>query len=287
MIKVRTIILAMCVCTAIALAGVTLTNNSPDASELAALSNPAADCLNEIVCPVGDRGYHVRVPDNWDGESRLPVLMHFHGWKRQGTLIVKHRRIAGATRESGVLLVAPNGLRGSWNFWTAETDDVDFASAVLEDVAKRFPIDEDRLYVSGYSYGSAMAWRFACREGARIAAVLAISGTLPDQSEDCVAPVNIRHVHGRSDRVMDFPFGPDGDETYPVSLWRAKNECAPNPASKTEWAVTEKDNFTRYVWPDCASGKSVTLDVHDRGHFIPVGWIKEQLDQILSGPAKS
>ena len=245
-------------------------------------ASPAYQCLEQTVCTLGERGYHVKLPDDWDGRSKLPVLLHFHGWMRQGTLIVRHRRISGATRRSGVLLLAPNGLGRTWNFWDPQSQDADFALEVLEDAARRWPIDESRIFVSGYSFGSAMAWRFACRYGDRIAALLAVSGTLSSQDEECATgPVNVRHVHGLKDRVMDFPFGPDGDETHPVALWRQKNRCRAEPDSISQWSVTERDTFKRYVWSRCASGRSVTLDVHGRGHFIPVGWIQRQLDELL------
>ena len=236
-------------------------------------------CLADIPCPVGDRSYHVLEPDGWDGKTPLPVLLHFHGWARQGDLIVKHDRIAGATRKRGVLLVAPNGLGKSWNFWNARTGDVDFANAVLEDVAKRYPIDPDNIFVSGYSFGSAMAWRYACESGNQARALLAVAGTL-NQSETCQqAPKEVRHVHGTSDTVMDFPFGPNDDTTYPVALWRAKYQCGAG-TEQDAWRITEHDEFTRTTWDNCADG-SVTLDVHSRGHFIPRGWIARQLDELL------
>ncbi|PWE32529.1 polyhydroxybutyrate depolymerase [Maritimibacter sp. 55A14] len=243
---------------------------------------PPERCHAEIPCPLGERSYHVKEPDNWDGVTPLPVLLHFHGWQRQGTLIVKHARISGATRRRGVLLLAPNGARRTWNFWTAGTEDVTFAAAVLEDAAKRYPIDRDRIYVSGYSYGSAMAWRFACQRGAGVAALLAVSGTL-DQTEDCPeAPREVRHVHGTSDTVMDFPFGPGGDRTRPVALWRREMGCGAGEAQGA-WRITEHDFFRRTVWEGCAGGRMV-LDVHARGHFIPRGWIARQLDELLGRP---
>lgn len=237
-------------------------------------------CHAEIPCALGDRSYHVKEPDGWDGSSPMPVLLHFHGWQRQGTLIVKHARISGATRRRGVLLLAPNGRNRTWDFWSPGTPDVDFAAAVLADAAKRYPIDPDRIYVSGYSFGSAMAWRFVCERGRGIAALLAIAGTLR-QGESCAeAPREVRHVHGTSDTVMDFPFGPGGDTTYPVALWRRAFECGQG-AGAGEWRVTDKDQFARTVWADCAAGGPVTLDIHSRGHFIPRGWIARQLDELL------
>ncbi len=254
------------------------------ASGAAAVGPQPAPCHAEIPCQLGARSYHVKEPDDWDGKTPLPVLLHFHGWMRQGTLIVKHGRISGATRRRGVLLLAPNGRGKTWDFWDSETDDVAFAAAVIEDAAKRYPIDRSRIYVSGYSYGSAMAWRYVCEHGNGVAALLAVSGTL-DQDETCPeAPREVRHVHGTSDTVMDFPFGPEGDTTYPVKLWRDKMGCNLGTSAGV-WQITKDDLFTRTTWEDCTSGR-VVLDVHSRGHFIPKGWIARQLDE-LSGRAPS
>lgn len=244
-------------------------------------SAAASNCVAAVPCELGARSYHVLPPDNWDGTSSLPVLLHFHGWGRQGPLIMKHGRIAGATRERGVLLVAPNGNGRSWNFWNADTDDVPFAQSVLDDVAKRWPVDPERIYVSGYSYGSAMAWRFACANGGNISALLAVSGTLPSQEEECAAPVHIRHVHGTRDTVMSYPFGPADERTWPVRLWRHKNGCTTEPTSKSIWQAVKILSFERHVWAGCTSGKDVILDVHERGHFIPRFWIAKQLDELL------
>ncbi|WP_417726515.1 alpha/beta hydrolase family esterase [Roseovarius sp.] len=240
-----------------------------------------APCHAEMPCILGERSYHILEPDDWDGKTPLAVLLHFHGWKRQGTTVVKHGRVAGATRRRGVLLLAPNGRGRSWDFWTSDTDDVAFAAAVIEEAASRYPIDRNRLYVSGYSYGAAMAWRYACENGNGVAALLAISGTL-SQSERCSqAPHDIRHVHGTSDTVMDFPFGPDGDTTWPVKLWRDRLSCHEPGRPRGDWSATEPLVFHRTTWEDCTKGK-VTLDVHARGHFIPRGWIARQLDDLLA-----
>ncbi|PTX54375.1 polyhydroxybutyrate depolymerase [Litoreibacter ponti] len=254
------------------------------AMSLPVVAQEPAPCGAEVPCPVGARSYHLLPPDDWDGVTPLPVLLHFHGWGRQGTLIVKHSRIAGATRPRGVLLLAPNGRGKTWDFWRPESPDSDFADAVLEDAATRFPIDRDRVFVSGYSYGSAMAWRYACENGAGVRALLAVSGTL-DQSEICeTAPAEIRHVHGLKDTVLDFPFGPDGDTTYPVALWRDHFGCG-DVARSAQYSTTEKDHFERSVWDGCAREGRVVLDVHPRGHFIPRGWFAYQLDELLNSSA--
>jgi polyhydroxybutyrate depolymerase len=245
-------------------------------------AGPALACTGQTPCQLGERSYHVREPDGWNGTEPLPVLIHFHGWQRQGTLVVRHNRIASATRKRGVLLVAPNGLGRTWDFWRPTTDDVPFARAVLEDVRARYPVDPARVYVSGYSWGSSMAWRFACEDGADIAALLAISGTLR-QDETCPeAPGEVRQVYGLNDQVLDFPYGPDGDTSHPVKLWRDTFGCGAG-TPKGDWRQVPFLTLTRTAWEDCATGR-VSLDLHPGGHFIPHGWIARQLDEMLGLP---
>ena len=129
-------------------------------------------CEGRAPCQLGDRSYHLRLPDQWDGTSPLPVLLHFHGWGRQGSLIVQHQRIAIKGVADHVLLLAPNGLHGSWAFRTNRSRDTAFAVDVIEDAARRYPIDRSQVFVSGYSWGANMAWRFACEEGDLIAGLI-------------------------------------------------------------------------------------------------------------------
>ncbi|SEW46165.1 polyhydroxybutyrate depolymerase [Cognatiyoonia koreensis] len=242
------------------------------------LASPVAACEADIACRIDNRSYHVRLPDDWDGVTPMPVMLHFHGWGRQGDLVVNHGRISASTRKRGVLLLAPNGNGRTWNFRRGRSEDVDFAAAVIEDAAARFPIDRARIFVSGYSFGSGMAWRYVCENGNGVAALFAVSGTI-DQRETCPeAPGEVRHVHGLSDNVMGYPKGQGNDLLYPVALWRAAYDCdgasAPDP-----YFIRSFLTFDRYTW-DCPRGR-VTFDQHAGGHFIPHGWFGRQLDEML------
>ena len=245
-------------------------------------------CQLDVPCVLGDRSYHVREPDGWDGTSPLPVLIHFHGWQRTGALPVQHQRISGATRRRGVLLIAPNGQRKTWNMWSAQTEDVQFAADVLADVVARYPIDPDAIFLSGYSYGSIMAWRVACDRGAsmNIRALLGISGTLRATERCAEAPREVRHVHGLADNVLDFPYGLDGDATFPVQLWRDRMGCLDVADPALDWSAVDFLTLTRTTWSDCAQGGRVSLDTHPGGHFIPHGWIARQLDELLELPVR-
>ena len=96
-----------------------------------------------------------------------------------------------------------------------------------------------------------------------------------DRAGQC-APCPWARRHG-----IGLPVRAGGDETYPVKLWREKNGCPDEPDRIEDWAVPGKYDFKRYVWESCASQKSVMLDIHKRGHFIPIGWIRKQLNELL------
>ena len=246
---------------------------------MSAASEQSKHCHGQDPCFVDKRSYHIAEPEGWDGQSPLPVLMHFHGWKRQGTLSVRNDRIVSATQKRCVLLVAPNGNNRTWDFWREDSPDVRFARAVLEDVKARYPVDETRIYVSGYSWGSNMAWRFVCHDGEDVAALLGISGTLRPGQDCWTAPNEVRQVYGLADTVLSFPYGPNGETGHAVRLWRDRFECGVGEA-QGDWRITELDLFARTVWTDCAQGR-IGFDIHEGGHFIPRGWIARQLDEVM------
>ena len=152
---------------------------------------------------------------------------------------------------------------------------------MIEDAASRWNIDQSRIFVSGFSYGGAMAWRLACDKGAVAAKFLPIAGSLwSGDGADCAEPVRISHVHGLKDTVMDFPFGPNGEEEAAVSLWLERNQCDAAPDEREKVGV-----FTCRRWAACGTGTPVELCTHPWGHMIPKSWLSYALAQAL-GEAK-
>lgn len=235
-------------------------------------------CGDTDPCLVGARSYHAKAPPGWNGKDRLPALIHFHGWGRHGGQVLRNARIADAAARHGVLLIAPNGLGRSWDFWGEDSRDVPFVDQVLDDAGRRWPIDPNRVFVSGFSYGAAMAWRLACARGAEFAGYLSIAGTLwgQDRLECDGGPARVAHVHGLRDTVMDPPEGTAREPARAVAYWLRANGCVVERVRRLQ-----RDGFDRHDWIACANGRSVSLDLHPGGHWIPKAWLGRTLGDML------
>ncbi len=247
--------------------------------------NPTVCGGPDTGCKIGDRSYAARTPDGWNGTDPLPVLIHFHGWGRQGRTPIRSPRVFGATNDTGVLLLAPDGLRKSWAFWQREDRDIRFTEAVLADAERRWPIDRSKVYLSGYSFGSLMALAVACDSGDKYAGVLGIGGLLdyarPSRCD--TGPVTIRNVHGLRDTVIDLPTRGEDDPAIAMLPWVQIGGCDPEQRTATKVSAPAPiREYTEHRWTDCQNGKEVQIDIHGRGHFIPKGWIKRQLEDLLA-----
>ncbi|MEH6632324.1 MAG: CocE/NonD family hydrolase [Halopseudomonas aestusnigri] len=235
-------------------------------------------CRESGRCELDGRTYQVKVPESWDGTSPLPVLIHLHGWGRTGRNVLNNHRVTNATENNGFLLVAPDGLGKSWDFWGNSSRDAPFIRSLMKDLPKKWPIDNSQIYVSGFSYGGAMAWRLACESGEQLAGILPIAGTLRQQDTiNCKGgPVNVTQVHGLKDNVMRLPRGTNNDPLKGIELWQRTNNC------KTEPDLVEKlDIFTCHRWTSCASGKNTAICLHNYGHMIPKGWLDFALAEAV------
>lgn len=74
---------------------------------------------------------------------------------------------------------AGNGIR--WNLTGADNlpDDNAYLLALIEEIARRYPVDRTRIYVSGFSNGAGMAMMFALNNPEVVAAACPIDSTFP------------------------------------------------------------------------------------------------------------
>jgi poly(3-hydroxybutyrate) depolymerase len=132
-----------------------------------------------------DEPYRLFVPSNWDGKSKLPLVMFLHGsGSTESTYLEQNnKQMINLANEHGYLLVSPLGDKGAYgNFLrlsspfgntkaaadlmaqvtsatelTNELSEKDVIN-VLELVLHEYPIDSSALFLTGHSMGSGGTW---------------------------------------------------------------------------------------------------------------------------------
>ena len=78
-------------------------------------------------------------------------------------------------------------------------DDVGFTFAVLDDLAKRTPVDKRRVYATGISNGGMMAYRLAADASKRVAAIASVAGQVEVTKFAPTRPVPVMEFHSVDD----------------------------------------------------------------------------------------
>lgn len=237
--------------------------------------------------------YVARAPSGWDGTGRLPLLVFFHGYRQQGSTVMTIAELTSAADRHHVLLVAPDGVEGSWAHQGSPSslrDESGFIDTLLADVEKRWPIDVARRWAGGFSQGGSMAWHAACFRGRSFTAFLPVAGAFwRPHPESCPGgPVNLLHTHGTADTVVPMTGRPirdrfrQGDVRMGMAFWRGQDGCAADPTRTVTVGGLDCE-----IWSGCASGRELQLCLNADGHMIPNGWPEAALSWAESVSARS
>ena len=150
-----------------------------------------------------DVPYRVCVPRNWDGTSKLPLVMFLHGASNDESsyLDQNNKQMVTLADQHGYVLVSPLGKDGAYgNFLrlpgdfskpdeaakllatrTADSEKMQERSEkdvinVLEIVLKEYPIDRARMFLTGHSMGSGGTWYIGGKYATYWAALAPMSG---------------------------------------------------------------------------------------------------------------
>lgn len=148
--------------------------------------------------------YLVWLPPGLERDDReWPLILYLHGRSLRGEDTARLLRYGlprylAEGRSIPFIVVAPQ-LQPSGG-WT----DVDRLAALLDDVEARYPVDRDRLYLTGYSMGGGGVWRMAFAYAERFAAAVPFAATTPRPTPERVRAVSslpLLVYHGTADEV--------------------------------------------------------------------------------------
>jgi polyhydroxybutyrate depolymerase len=180
---------------------------------------PAAACGPDTDCVLGDRTYRIALPEGHVGDRPLPAIVFAHGFRGSAQGVMRNGSLRRMVSDLGAALIAVKSKGDLWIIPNAPrhmdsdgAEEFAYFDSVLEDAARRFPIDRARVMVSGFSTGGMMVWNLACARSDRFAGFAPIAGTFwLKPPETCAGPVaNVIHIHGDADKTVPLKGRPIG-----------------------------------------------------------------------------
>ena len=229
-----------------------------------------ADVERELAVDGATRSYVIHVPGAWNGKSAIPVLLVFHGAGSDAESMVRATGFDDAAERTPMLVAYPRAPARVLRYEVdppagRESADVLFVDALLERLRARFPVDERRIWATGFSNGAAFCYRLAAERPRVVAAIAPVAGYLPRLStEPGDDPVPLLHVHGTADGRVSVPTF--GERESPVAAWARRNGATEGP---TLDAFPEADRFSirRATWRGrTPRADAVLLLVEGEGH---------------------
>ncbi len=255
----------------------------------------ANDEVIYVETPEGRRRYVLHRPANTASDASLPVVVMLDG--RGGTpwTAMKSSGWSACADANGFLAAYPEATRmdpkGPLHFldnpqmWNAgqgssdaerpPVDDMTFLHLVLDDLIAR-GADPARIYMTGFSNGASMTFRFAAEAGHRVAAIGTVAGHFRAGGNAPATPVPLAHYFGMLDPLSPFDGGM-------VELPWGKTEWRPPARQSAEaWAlrngwtdaprVEERDGVRIERWGTPGDPReAVFTAIRDCGHVWPGG----------------
>ncbi|MGD1000451.1 MAG: prolyl oligopeptidase family serine peptidase [Candidatus Brocadiia bacterium] len=150
--------------------------------------------------------YFVRMPRGADhGEAKkCPAIIYLHGAGDRGwdvaelafSPIVKY---AGGRKDFPFIVIAPRcPAAGWWPNLVPEMEDL------LDEIIAKYPIDTERIYLTGLSMGGYGSWRLAAEHPDRFAALVPICGGGDPRYVERIKDLPIWDFHGAKDPTVSI-----------------------------------------------------------------------------------
>jgi len=231
------------------------------------------------------RDYIMYVPDSYDENQNIPIVFNLHGGsstaEEQMNSISDMRSIS--ENESFILVYPqatndPNGIPiwnlGGVNSKATDVDDVGYISHIIEKISNFYSVDQDRIYVAGFSNGAYLSFELACKLSDKIAAFASVAGHMfVDTYNECSPshPTPFLSINGTEDNyqgIGSYYISVDESNNY----WTEFNSTDTLPVIRDIADINTSDGSTvkYYSWRNGTNGVEVDhYKVIGGGHSWP------------------
>jgi polyhydroxybutyrate depolymerase len=169
-----------------------------------------------------------------------PLVVDFHGLAEGAAIHATTSGFGTVGQHDGFVVAFPDGTGNPVQWDTSSQSganpDLQFVTAMLDQLESTQCIDTSRVYASGFSDGSFMVSLLACTMSDRFAAIGAVSGLQLPVPCPATRHVPIVAFHGTADPILYFNGGIGTD-----TLNRALGRGGPAPADSTTTTTRPTD----------------------------------------------
>jgi len=146
--------------------------------------------------------YLVYLPTDYETKSPWPLLVFLHGAGERGNdleLVKKHGppKLIEQGKQFPFIVVSPQCPKDGW--WSTKPLEL---MALVDDIAGKYKVDQDRIYLTGLSMGGFGTWLLAGYAPERFAAIVPICGGGEVLSTRRLGQMPVWVFHGAKDPVV-------------------------------------------------------------------------------------
>lgn len=211
------------------------------------------------------RTYYKYVSANYNSDNPASVVVWLHGMGDISVAEVQnqypaHQFIPIADTANFIILVpvSENYALLNMRAWNSQAgifgispntnvDDFGFIDAMLDETIAANAVNEDRLFICGFSMGAFMTQRFALQHNSRFAAYASVGGTIGGNITSTTPnkPIRLAHFHGTEDGTVGYEnntFGMGAEQMR--DFWLENNNCDFTPVYESQYTDTDPSTNT-------------------------------------------
>jgi len=149
----------------------------------------------------------IAIPRQYRPADPVPLLLALHyGWEMLGPPPPFYGEglllglVEPALGELEAIIAAPDCPGRDW----AEAGSEAALLALLEYLQREYPIDADRILITGYSLGGMGTWHMVSRHPERFCAAIVMAGWPPEDALERIADTPFYIIHSRDDELIPF-----------------------------------------------------------------------------------
>ena len=193
------------------------------------------------------------------GITKPPVIFFIHGAGGSGGGFQSETKGDAVADKEKFITVYPsatsNGGTGTWADMSGTTN-FPFFLAVLDTLDKRYQIDRNRVYMTGFSQGGFISFVAGCKYSDVFAAIAPVSG---HAGSPCTLkrPVPVFLTFGAQEDKVSF--------VNDLTIWLKLDSCSSTPT-----VTRPQTGVTKITYGPCAQGTSAIMDsISGQGHQWP------------------